>query len=298
MRKSTFILTMLSLSILAVVAANIFVYKMPSTHGAGGQPAWQGTIGLPAKFLIEVAKGNVPGHSIVHKFGKATVGTTLVPITNSLVYQMPTTAISLEFVSDDADDTSAGTGARQVTIQGLDTNWELVTQTVATNGLTPVALTTDLRRLFRWYVSESGTYANATANSHDGTLTLRVASAGATWSTIGVLPRPVGQSQIACYTVPDGFRAYVYTHEIRVDSTKSADISMFVRNGADDVTTPFSALRLAANFIGVSGIAQSDTNSPRDGFAAPADIVFMGKISTGTADVVVDFEILLVQDGY
>lgn len=261
-------------------------------------PLWLGTKSLPAKFLIEVAKGHVPGHSIVHKFGKGTVGTTLVPITNSLVYQTPTTAIALEFVSSDANDTAAGTGAREITIQGLNSDWEVFTQTIATNGLTPVPLPTNMTRLFRWFVSGSGTYATATANSHVGTLTIRVASAGATWSTIGILPRPVGQSQIACYTVPEGFRAFVYTHEIRVDSTKSADISMFVRNSADIIAAPFPALRLAANFIGISGIAQSDTNAPRNGFEAPTDILFMGKIASGTADVVIDFEILLIADGY
>ncbi|MEE9356242.1 MAG: hypothetical protein V3U75_11685 [Methylococcaceae bacterium] len=261
-------------------------------------PLWLGTKSLPAKFLVEVAKGHVPGHSIVHKFGKATVGTTLVPITNSLVYQMPTAAVALEFVSSDANDTAAGTGAQEITIQGLNSDWEIFTQVIATNGATPVPLPTDMTRLFRWFVSGSGTYATATANSHAGTLTIRVASAGATWSTIGILPRPIGQSQIACYTIPEGFRAFVYTHEIRVDSTKSADILMFVRNSADTIAAPFPAMRLAANFIGVSGIAQSDTNAPRNGFASPADIIFMGKISSGTAEVVIDFEVLLIEDGY
>lgn len=261
-------------------------------------PLWLGTKSLPAKFLIEVAKGHVPGHSIVHKFGKGTVGTTLVPITNSLEYRTPTTAIALEFVSSDANDTAAGSGAQEITIQGLNSDWQLFTQVIATNGATPVPLPTNMTRLFRWFVSGSGTYATTTAHSHAGTLTIRVASAGATWSTIGILPRPVGQSQIACYTVPEGFRAFVYTHEIRVDSTKSADISMFVRNSADIIAAPFPALRLAANFIGISGIAQSDTNAPRNGFESPTDILFMGKIASGTADVVIDFEILLIEDGY
>jgi hypothetical protein len=86
--------------------------------------------------------------------------------------------------------------------------------------------------------------------------------------------------------------------ELRVDSTKSADIALFVRSDADDVTTPFPAMRLAASFVGVAGTSNPDTNAPRNGFEAPADIVFMGKIASGTADIVIDFEILLVKDGY
>jgi hypothetical protein len=271
-------------------------YVPPTAAVAAG---WNvGTSGNPTQFLIEVAKGNVPGHTLVHKFGKGNVGTTLVPITNSLVYTMPTTAIALEFVSSSTSDDAASTGAREVTIVGLNAAWEEVTQVIATDGTTPVAIPTSLTRLYRWYVSGSGTYATATANSHVGTLTIRVASAGATWSTIGILPRPVGQTQIACYTVPTGFRAFVFIQEIRVDSTKSAYISMFIRNNADDVVIPFPALRLSANFVGISGVATADTNAPRDGFEAPADIVFMGKIASGTAEIVVDFEILLIQEGY
>ncbi len=286
------------LLLLFIVSVIFVVGSLNVAHAFTSGPLWLGTKSLPAKFLIEVAKGHVPGHSIVHKFGKATVGTTLVPITNSLEYRTPTTATALEFVSNDVNDTAAGSGAREITIQGLDTNWQIVTQVIATNGTTAVAIPTNLTRLFRWFVSSCGTYATATAESHTGTLTIRVASAGATWSTIGIAPRSIGQSQIACYTIPVGFRAFVYTHEIRVDSTKSADILMFVRNSADTIAAPFPALRLAANFIGVSGIAQSDTNAPRDGFTAPADIIFMGKIASGTAEVVIDFEILLIEDGY
>ncbi len=266
-------------------------------HAQSG-PKWLGTKRLPAKFLVEVVKGNVPGHSIVHKFGKGNVGTVLVPITNSLEYRMPTTATALEFVSNNANDTAAGSGAQEITIQGLDAEWHLITQVIATNGLTAVSIPTNIIRLFRWKVSKSGTYATATANSHAGTLTIREDGAGQVWSSIGILPRPVAQSQISCYTVPEGYRAFIYIQEIRVDSTKSADVALFIRSNADDVVAPYTPLTLAANFIGITGIAQADTNAPRNGFTAPADLIFMGKIASGTAEIVVDFEILLVEDGY
>ena len=34
-------------------------------------------------FYLEVAKGNIPKHSIVHKFGAGTVSTTVITITQS-----------------------------------------------------------------------------------------------------------------------------------------------------------------------------------------------------------------------
>lgn len=286
---------------IAVFAMLFVLIAITPTQGQGGQRAWQGTAGSPENFLIEVAKGNIPGHSIIHKFGTAEVGTTLVPITHSLVYQMPVAAVALEIVSSSAADALDDVGAREYTVIGLNAAWEEVTQVIpahATTGLTAVAVPTSLIRVYRWYVSSSGAYATATTNSHVGTLTIRVASAGATWSTIGILPRPPGQSQIACYSVPNGFMAYVFLHEIRVDSTKSADIAMFIRSNADDVITPFAPIQLKVNFIGISGTTNPDTLVPRNGILSPADIMFMGKIASGTANIVVDLEILLVKNGY
>lgn len=292
----------LFLALAAVVALNVFVPTTErSVQGQGGQPAWQGTPGTPNDFLIEVVKGNVPGHSIVYKFGSATVGTTLVPICASLNYRTPTTAQALEFVSASANDTALGTGAREITLMGLDANWNEVVQTIATNGLTAVDLPTNLVRLYRWYVSESGSYANQTVGSHAGVLTVRADGAGETWSTIGITPFPIGQSEIGAYTVPMGYRAYVFIQELQVDSTKTVDAIFFQRKRANDIVAPFGAMRALANFVGISGSINPNTHAPQNGFTAigeAADIGYMAKVTSATAHISVIFEILLIKDGY
>jgi hypothetical protein len=266
---------------------------------SGQNRGWQGTSGSPERFLLEVQKGNIPGHSLIHKFGHGTVGTSMVPITASLVYQMPTTAIALEVVSSDADDTSAGAGARTVFIEGLALDGSVVTQTVALNGLTAVSIPTPLWRLYRWYVMTSGVYGTATTGSHQGTLTIRVASAGATWSTIPFAVYPHGQSQIGWYTVPSGYRAYIFTQIVKVDSTKSVDVAFLQRRNADTVSAPFSAFRLVEEFTGVAGAGSGiSPDSPIGEFPAFTDIGWLGKVASSTADISVDFEILLIKDGY
>jgi hypothetical protein len=254
---------------------------------------------MPGHFHTEIAKGNIPGHAIIHKFGHGTVGTSMVPICNSLTYTTPTAAIALEVVSADADDTSAGAGARTVIIEGLALDGSIVTQTVALNGLTAVAIPTPRWRLTRWYVATSGVYATSSTGSHQGILTIRVASAGATWSTIDVTPYPHGQSEIGCYTVPLGYRAYILSMDVTVDSTKAVDIMVVRREGADTVAAPFSPSRLVAQAVGVSGWMDiSDSLSPHNGFAEFADIFFMGKVASSTASVAVHFELMLIKDGY
>ena len=72
------------------------------TTGLGTAPSPY--LSIPADFYMEVAKGNVPGHSIVNKFGRnGVVGTTLTHISISGQYQTPQTAQSLEILSSNVN---------------------------------------------------------------------------------------------------------------------------------------------------------------------------------------------------
>ena len=252
----------------------------------------------PNDFLIEVAKGKVPGHSVIHKFGHAIVGTTITPICFGGVYPTPTIETSLEVLSDSVNDTADGTGARTVFFEGLALDGSVVTQIVSMNGTTAVPLPTGLFRLYRWFVETSGTYATTVVGSHAGTLIVRVAGGGALWSQIDITPFAHGQSEIGWYTVPAGHRAYVFLQEINVDSTKTADIIFVRREGANIVEAPFSPMRAVAQYVGVAGSNPSDSNAPNNGFDAFADIGYMGLVSQSTASISVAYEILLIQDGY
>ena len=255
---------------------------------------------LDRDFLTQVSLGNVPGFSLVHKFGASELDTTIHPLTQSKTYETPTANTALEFVSDNANDSSSGTGAQEITIEGL-TNisgvWTEVTQTLATNGTTSVALTTDLIRLNRWYVSKSGTYATATAGSHQGNLTIRVSGGGTTWSTIINTPFPIGQSQIGVYTIPSNKSAYLLSKNIFTDTSKTADVYFYQRTNADDVTTPYTgAMRLIEREVGIQGGYVVKTVAPKGPFVGPLDMGFMGKVTSGTAEVACEFELLLVDD--
>jgi hypothetical protein len=283
---------------LSAVFAMLFVLIafMPNASARRG---WQGTAGSPEIFLIEVVKGNIPGHTLLHRFGKAVVGTTMVPIASSLKYPTPIAAVALEVISDDADDTAAGAGAREITVVGLDSTWAEITQVVATNGLTAVPLPIDMIRIYDWWVSASGVYATASTGSHEGTITIQEVSGSALWFNGITTPYPKGQSQIAGYTVPLGYRAYIFIEGIVADSTKSVDVMLLARRDAGDVTAPYTAMRAIKDYVGVSDNAQgADNNAPINAFSAKTDLIFLGAVSTGTASISVDYEVLLIADGY
>ncbi len=246
-------------------------------------------------FFTEVSEGNITGYSLIHKFGaSASIGTTLLPVALANTYQTPTTATSLEFVSNSANDTANGTGARQITVIGIGADWTEVSQTVTTNGITAVALATPLLRLYRWYVSQSGSYATQAVSSHVGTLTIRAAGGGATWSQIPVAPFPMGQSQIGSYTIPLGKSAYLLSLDVYVSSSKAVDVLVFQRPNANDITAPYTGtLRLVSQWAQVTGHLPIKYRSPRGPFVGPCDIGFMAKTATGTGSATVEFELIL-----
>lgn len=251
---------------------------------------------LAEPYGLQVAKGLVSGVTGFSKFGRnGAVGTTTVPVAAGGIYKTPTTATALEIVSSSANDTAAGSGAQSVTVVGLDTNWAELSQTIATNGTTPVAVPTNLLRVYRMFVASSGTYATQSAGSHAGTITVRESGAGATWATLDLVNSfPQGQSLIGAYTVPAGHTLYVDTWFVSVESTKPASVQFFRRSSAHDVTTPFAgAIRVQKTWEGLVNDAMETETVPLK-FEAYTDLGFMASVAAGTAEVSVTFSGYLV----
>ena len=199
---------------------------------------------------LDLSRGLVSGMQGIKKFGGATVTTAFTPICGGGAYQMPTAAQSLELVSDASTDAQNGAGAREITIVGLDALWNEQTVTVsthATDGTIAVAVSGTWLRVYRAFVSESGTYATfaAGSQSHDGEITIRGSGGGVTWARIPVDNSfHLGQSLIGGYTIPTGKSGYAWLNDISVEAGKTVTAGFFVRDNADDVTTPYGGLRV------------------------------------------------------
>ena len=157
-------------------------------------------------FMLEVAKGNIPGHAVVNKFGRnPTIGAGLNEAVwdGSTVYTFPTT-VDITHLRQAVDQTAMR--GQTIEVQGLDTNYDLVVQNVTLNAsdtTTPVALATAgtaLRRVFRMKV-----LANVVTTQN---IELRNVGGGTTYA---VITAGYNQTMMAIYTVPAGKTAYV-TH--------------------------------------------------------------------------------------
>lgn len=158
-------------------------------------------------FFIAVAKGDYTGYSNVSKFGrnpsvKSADYETLWDGSN--LYPWPTAAETLNVVSTDADDSSSGTGARTVEIEGLDSNWDVLTETVSMNGTTNVTTTNSFLRVYRVRVVTAGS-----TGVNEGTITCTNTTSSNVIAQISVDNSGFGQSLMALYTVPAGKTAYL-----------------------------------------------------------------------------------------
>ncbi len=118
-------------------------------------------------FLIQVARGKIKDHSLVYLNGRNdNVDTAIVDINmRNDLFVFIESAAAFELVSDDANDSSTGIGARLVKVQGLASDFSLQEEDVVTDGTTPVSLVNNYIRINELVVKKVGTYSNTSTGS-------------------------------------------------------------------------------------------------------------------------------------
>jgi hypothetical protein len=233
---------------------------------------------------------------VVHKFGKneslASGDTVMEPGSAFpyLTHNGTAKTVRIKAGGDAADD-SGGTGAQKVIVDGLDADFNLVSEEITTNGAdASTATTATFIRVVRARVSEAGSgRVNAAAI---------VIEWGDGSGDVATLIAGEGQSQLGFFTIPAGYKGYL-SHVLLDTSVGSAtatvEVNGFQRTNANDVTTPFSAKRL---FFQQPALSR-DNGSVERNFEEPfvfneyTDIWFEGIPSTGTPSVAVAFTLIL-----
>ena len=243
--------------------------------------------------LIREGYGN--DSFVVKKFGFADVGTSYTPLCRGGVYRtpQPAAAVALRIKAGDTNDTAEGSGAQAVTLEGLDQDGYLVRETLATAGTSASSYSnTTFLRLFRAWVSASGTYATQSAGSHAANVVIQ--SSSEDWATIEFTGFPRSQTEIGVYTVPKNYVAYITSIHLYVDSSKVCDMLLFQRQGITDTAAPYSAMRIVMEKVGVTASTDYEPSHPYGPFPGLTDIGFMGKVSANTAGISVSFDVILV----
>lgn len=159
-------------------------------------------------FELQVARGQVDGHKALFKFGiNGDVGTSVETVwAQGGTYVYPASATVMKISSSSADDAAAGTGARTISIAGLDASYNEISETVILDGQTSVNTVNSYLRISRMFVVTAGSGATAAGTIYAGTGTV---TSGVPATVYGMVAIGANQTQMAFWTVPAGYTLYL-----------------------------------------------------------------------------------------
>ena len=219
-------------------------------------------------FDLQVARGQIYGHSTVSIFGyQASVTTTAIPVwENATTYTYITTASTLTLVSTSAsDDTSA-----KILINGLDSSFNPISETLAMNGTSGVTTVNSYFRVNSLVMVSAGT----SQTTNVGTITLKQSSNIVAQINIGI-----GKSQSTIYTVPAGYTFYFDLAEVNTsNSYTGAGIFTYKVQAINNVT----GVKLTVLQQPFVAIYVANRASDPFAYAEKTDIQWQLSTSTGT----------------
>jgi len=142
----------------------------------------------------------------------------------STSYVQMTSGTACEVVSSSANDTAAGTGARTIIVQGLNSSYVPFQETITLNGVTPVPLVnTSIVAVNRAWVATAGSgLVNA------GNVDVRTVSGSTVKTRIQVLAEAQGITQDFVYTTPAS--RYGLLKRVRVYArTSTGDLWVYLK---------------------------------------------------------------------
>ena len=220
-------------------------------------------------FDLQVARGQIMGHSILSLFGyQQSVSTTSIPVwENAAAYTYITSASTLTLASTSASDNTSAS----VLINGLDANFAPISETLALNGTTDVTTVNSYFRVNSMVLVTPG----ISQSTNVGTITLKQTS-----NTISRINIGVGRSQSTIYTVPAGYSFYLDLVEINTSNTYAGTTIMTYKVQTINNVNGVKSLLLQQPFLSLYLIQR-----PSDPFIYTEKTDIQWQLSTNTGTV-------------
>jgi hypothetical protein len=204
------------------------------------QTASQTYFGKNEPFELQVARGQIPGHSSVNIFGYQAVVGTGTPIAvweNTTAYTFPASAQNMLVYSSSASDTNC-----RIVITGLGENFLQVSEVVIlTNGTTGVQTVNKFLRI-NGLLATDAVYANPVGN-------IIVGNVGKT-AIYGQINAGIGKSQASVYSVPAGHTFYLCRVDAYANEAGSGNNYGNYRVSATDNVNGTTYIVLQSPFLG------------------------------------------------
>lgn len=214
--------------------------------------------GKTEPFGLQVARGQIAWHDAVTVWGyNPDVDDTMETVWgDGGLIAFPASATTMNVSSTSTSDTSAGTGARTIVIQGLDGNHSPISETVTLNGQTTVTTTKQFLHINYMYVATTG---SGKENAGQIFVGAGVNTLGVPATVYGAIYTALNASTTACYTIPAGYTGYAVSGGIAVGQPSGSNGStgyLVMRDPVADIA------RVVAAATFNNGVAEYDFKLP------------------------------------
>ena len=181
-------------------------------------------------FFLEVSKGLAPDHIAVNKYGRNididTGSTPELIWPPGGTYEFLTTASRIRVQSTSAQDTyNTGTGGHTVVVEGLDENFNQISETINLTGVAANTSALEYLRINRAYVNLAGS-----TEVNQGRLDFIDAATGAV--TMAHIDAGKSQTEQCQYTIPAGYKGYLLDFSgsiLKSGSNRNATLELVFR---------------------------------------------------------------------
>jgi hypothetical protein len=243
-----------------------------------------------ASWEYQLARGKVLGGTSINIFGYGTgIDGTFCTIWDGAPtdYTFPTAATVVTISSSSASDNTSC----RVYIDGLDSNWDVITEIVALNGTSNVTSTQSFWRINRFFLVSAGTGQI----SNVGTITATING-----STAAKITATYGNMQNAWYSVPRNNKLFIQNLNVfSGDAANHGNTQAFGTFRAEptawDVPVGYNKVRrilAQTTFQAVLSIQRYNPNV----YAGKTDVKWQATVNTGTASFSAIIEAGLLAD--
>lgn len=167
---------------------------------------------ISGNYYLDVAKGKIVGHSVAFITGRAenfATPSTIWNVGGMYPWSAWNTSQKL-YINSTAADTM------KILLNGLDDNYNPLTELVQLTGLTFVSTINNFKRLNSAYIIDSGSFNIGQINIHTGS---------STGTIIGRINIGIGQTSMSIYTVPAGYTAFSMFGDFSVNKNEGAELN-------------------------------------------------------------------------
>ena len=213
---------------------------------------------VPRDFIVEVEKGNIPGHHIITIRGHShSIGASEQIIWGIAAnYVFPTVATTMNVSSTDIDDAVGGTGLWNLTVYGLTFAGVEINETIQMNGQNPVGTVNKYFRINRLIGLEGGA-----SRGNEGTVYIGVGAPAAgvpSIATYNMIEETRGNSLCGVYSLPVNHTAFLISGRCGTSDNKLVSFSLTTRSMAKDnqVWRYFRHLQVDQQYVYFDAIAE------------------------------------------